>query len=85
MTTTTTSESSTVGVSVGATIGTAEGWARRAAIGTGFRAPSLYEIAYNNGPFAYPPVSNAPLLEEESEGWEVAVLGTLGKLDIELI
>ena len=65
--------------------GTAEGWALRAAIGTGFRAPSLYEIAYNNGPFAYPPASSAPLLEEESEGWEVAVLGTLGKLEIELI
>ena len=65
--------------------GMAEGWALRAAIGTGFRAPSLYEIAYNNGPFAYPPASNAPLLEEESEGWEIAVLGTLGKLDIELI
>ena len=65
--------------------GMAEGWALRAAIGTGFRAPSLYEIAYNNGPFAYPPASSAPLLEEESEGWEVAVLGTLGKLDIELI
>ena len=65
--------------------GMAEGWALRAAIGTGFRAPSLYEIAYNNGPFAYPPASSAPLLEEESEGWEVAVLGTLGKLEIELI
>ena len=65
--------------------GMGEGWALRAAIGTGFRAPSLYEIAYNNGPFAYPPASSAPLLEEESEGWEVAVLGTLGKLDIELI
>ena len=65
--------------------GMAEGWALRAAIGTGFRAPSLYEIAYNNGPFAYPPASSAPLLEEKSEGWEVAVLGTLGKLDIELI
>ena len=65
--------------------GMGEGWALRAAIGTGFRAPSLYEIAYNNGPFAYPPASSAPLLEEESEGWEVAVLGTLGKLEIELI
>ena len=65
--------------------GMAEGWALRAAIGTGFRAPSLYEIAYNNGPFAYPPASSAPLLEEESEGWEVAVLGALGSLDVELI
>ena len=65
--------------------GIAEGWALRAAIGTGFRAPSLYEIAYNNGPFAYPPASNTPLLEEESEGWEIAVLGAVGNLDLELI
>ena len=65
--------------------GMAEGWALRAAIGTGFRAPSLYEIAYNNGPFAYPPASSAPLLEEESEGWELALIGALGNLDLELI
>jgi len=65
--------------------GMAEGWALRAAIGTGFRAPSLYEIAYNTGPFAYPPASSGPLLEEKSEGWEIAVLGTLGNLDVELI
>jgi vitamin B12 transporter len=65
--------------------GMAEGWALRAAIGTGFRAPSLYEIAYNKGPFAYPPASSAPLLEEESEGWEIAVVGSLENLDLELI
>ena len=65
--------------------GMAEGWALRAAIGTGFRAPSLYEIAYNNGPFAYPPASSAPLLEEESEGWELALIGAVGNLDLELI
>ena len=65
--------------------GMVEGWALRAAIGTGFRAPSLYEIAYNTGPFAYPPASSGPLLEEKSEGWEIAVLGTLGNLDLELI
>ena len=65
--------------------GMGEGWALRAAIGTGFRAPSLYEVAYNNGPFAYPPASSAPLMEEKSEGWEIAVLGVLGKLGLELI
>lgn len=65
--------------------GTAEGWARCAAIGTGFRAPSLYEIAHNSGPFAYPPASSAPLLEEKSKGWEIAVLGGLGKFGLELI
>ena len=35
-------------------------WSLRGAIGTGFRAPSLYEIAYNTGPFAYPPATLAP-------------------------
>ncbi len=65
--------------------GIAEGWALRAAIGTGFRAPSLYEIAYNNGPFAYPPASSAPLLEEESRGWELAVMGAIASLNLEAI
>jgi vitamin B12 transporter len=36
-------------------------WSLRGAVGTGFRAPSLYEIAYNTGPFAYPPATLAPL------------------------
>lgn len=39
--------------------------------GTGFRAPSLTEIAYNNGPFAYPPASLVELSAEKSEGFEV--------------
>ncbi|HUL81845.1 MAG TPA: TonB-dependent receptor, partial [Gammaproteobacteria bacterium] len=30
----------------------------RASYGTGFRAPSLYEISYNRGPFAFPPASS---------------------------
>ena len=63
----------------------APGWAIRAASGTGFRAPSLYEIAYNNGPFAYPPASGTPLLEEQSEGWEVALIGELSALSFEVI
>ena len=57
----------------------------RAASGTGFRAPSLYEIAYNNGPFAYPPASGTPLLEEESDGWEVALIGQFSALSFEVI
>jgi vitamin B12 transporter len=65
--------------------GIAEGWALRGAIGTGFRAPSLYEIAYNNGPFAYPPAAGTPLLEEESEGWELGILGNIGQMALELI
>jgi vitamin B12 transporter len=38
--------------------------------GTGFRAPSLYEIAYNNGSFAYPPASDTSLKEEQSKGYD---------------
>jgi vitamin B12 transporter len=41
--------------------------------GTGFRAPSLYEIAYNGGPFAYPPASATELDKEESEGYDLGV------------
>jgi len=48
-----------------------------AAVGTGFRAPSLYEIAYNKGPFSYAPASEQRLLEETSKGWEVGLrMGT---------
>lgn len=45
----------------------------RAAIGTGFRAPSLYEVGYNQGPFSYPPASLNPLREEQSKGWEIGL------------
>jgi len=65
--------------------GRARDWVVRAAIGTGFRAPSLYEMAYNEGPFSYPPASGTALREETSEGWEVGLAGTLGQLTVELI
>jgi vitamin B12 transporter len=65
--------------------GFAEAWAIRAATGTGFRAPSLYEIAYNNGPFSYPPASGTALLEERSKGWELGLIGQLGTLELEII
>lgn len=39
--------------------------------GTGFRAPSLYEISYNNGPFAYPPAAGTDLSAEKSEGYDL--------------
>lgn len=45
----------------------------RGAYGTGFRAPSLYEIAYNDGPFAYPPAAGTELDAEESEGYDLAI------------
>ena len=60
-------------------------WSLRGAIGTGFRAPSLYEIAYNTGPFAYPPATLAPLKEEQSEGWEVGLVGLFGDATVEVI
>ncbi|HKK22137.1 MAG TPA: TonB-dependent receptor, partial [Pseudohaliea sp.] len=41
--------------------------------GTGFRAPSLYEISYNRGPFAFPPAATADLREETSEGYDLGV------------
>ena len=45
----------------------------RSAYGTGFRAPSLSEVAYNQGPFAYPPASNVELKEEQTQGYEIAL------------
>ncbi|WP_439106405.1 TonB-dependent receptor plug domain-containing protein [Congregibacter sp.] len=46
----------------------------KGAYGTGFRAPSLYEISYNNGPFAAPPASDTVLSEETSEGYDIGVV-----------
>jgi vitamin B12 transporter len=45
----------------------------RASIGTGFRAPSLFEIAYNTGPFSFPPASGLALSEESSGGFDVGM------------
>ena len=45
----------------------------RASVGTGFRAPSLYEIAYNTGPFAFPPAAGLALTEESSQGYDVGI------------
>lgn len=38
--------------------------------GTGFRAPSLFEIAYNIGPDAFPPALGTELGAEESKGFD---------------
>ena len=46
----------------------------KGAIGTGFRAPSPFEIVYNSGPFSFPASETGPLREETSEGWEVGLL-----------
>ncbi len=45
----------------------------RGSVGTGFRAPSPYEFAYNSGPFASAPASSTVLSEELSAGYELAV------------
>jgi vitamin B12 transporter len=41
--------------------------------GTGLRAPSPYEIAYNTGPFSYPPAALVSLRQEQSKGYEAGV------------
>lgn len=46
----------------------------RASIGTGFRAPSLFETGYNRRPFGVHPQARAtPLEEEESQGYDVGI------------
>jgi vitamin B12 transporter len=45
----------------------------RASMGTGFRAPSLYEVAYNAGPFAFPPARGGSLAEEHSRGHDLGI------------
>lgn len=45
----------------------------RGSWGSGFRAPSLYEISYNRGPFALPPASEQSLEEETSEGYDLGI------------
>ncbi|GAC31285.1 TonB-dependent receptor plug domain-containing protein [Paraglaciecola polaris] len=49
----------------------------RGAYGTGFRAPSLSEIAYNTGPFSNAPASETALKEETTKGFEVGLTYTL--------
>lgn len=55
----------------------------RGAYGTGFRAPSLFEIAYNQGDAALPPASENSLQEETSAGYDIG-LSWLGQSGIEL-
>ncbi len=45
----------------------------RGAYGTGFRAPSLFELAYNSGPFSYFPASETDLSEEISKGYDIGL------------
>ncbi|CAA0101914.1 Vitamin B12 transporter BtuB [Halioglobus japonicus] len=41
--------------------------------GTGFRAPSLSEIAFNASPDAFPPAQGTELGAEESKGWDAGI------------
>ncbi len=41
--------------------------------GTGFRAPSLSELAYNDGPWAWGPAAGLALDEETSKGFDLGV------------
>ena len=41
--------------------------------GTGFRAPSLFEQSYNDGPFAYGEAAGLALKEETSEGIDLGI------------
>lgn len=50
----------------------------KSSLGTGFRAPSPFEIAYNTGPFAFPPAALVTLSQEQSEGFEFGVEYVLG-------
>jgi vitamin B12 transporter len=45
----------------------------RASYGTGFRAPSLFEAAYNRGPYSYPPAAGVVLGPEESQGYDLGL------------
>jgi len=45
----------------------------RASLGSGFRAPSPYEIGYNNRPNTPPPAALVELQEERSRGYELGI------------
>lgn len=45
----------------------------RASVGTGFRPPSLFEVAYNSGPLAFPPAAGVSLVEESSSGFDIGI------------
>ena len=57
----------------------------KAALGSGFRAPSPFEIQYNRGPYAFPPATSSPLVQEESRGWEVGAQLDAEKYHLEAI
>jgi len=54
-------------------LGTGRSLKYRASVGNGFRAPSLYEGAYNFGAFASPPAAGLVLTEETTEGYDIGI------------
>jgi vitamin B12 transporter len=56
-----------------AAAGTAGTLKFKGSYGTGFRAPSPYEVAYNAGAWSYPPASTTTLRQETSEGYEAGI------------
>lgn len=57
----------------------------KSAFGSGFRAPSPYEIEYNSGVSAFPPASLVDLAQEESEGWEAGIEYFAGNMRLEAV
>jgi len=58
----------------------------KSSLGTGFRAPSPYEVAYNSGPWAAPPAAGLALQQEQSRGFEYGVEYVAGTaLALELV
>ena len=61
-----------------------DGVAFKAAFGTGFRAPSPYEVGSNQSPFALAEARDTALNEEQSEGWEMGLRGNQSNMSWEL-
>ena len=53
-----------------------DGVALKAAFGTGFRAPSPYEVGSNQSPFTLSAARDNALNEEQSKGWELGLRGS---------
>ena len=57
----------------------------KSAIGRGFRAPSLYEVSYNQSPWATPPADGLALNAEQSSGFDVGVEYNAARYAVELV
>ena len=57
----------------------------KAAVGRGFRAPSLYEVGYNAGPYAMPPAAGLILNAEQSSGFEFGFEYSTARYQFEMV